>query len=118
MDNPSIEGLCQNVASSVTAVRQVFRSAVPVPQILDRFWRLQDNLYRLLEAMTDHPAKTAEALDKYPGLLKDVVDVLEFSSKLQTFRNIPAVREASESINNSLVEIQYLRQSRAMVASV
>jgi hypothetical protein len=88
-----------------------------VAEILDRFWGLQDNLSRLLEAITDYPAETMEALEKYPRLLTDVVDVLEFSAKLQTLRNIAAVRDAGESINTSLVEIQYLRQSRALTAS-
>lgn len=117
MDTSHIENLCQKVASSVSEVRKVFRSSLPVPEILDSYWSLQDNLSRLLEALTDHPEETAEALDSCPGLLKDVVDVLEFSSKLQTLKNIPAVREASESINDSLVEIQYLKQSRALTAS-
>lgn len=117
MDTSHIEDLCQNVASSVAQVRSVFRSSPAVPEILDRYWGLQDNLSRLLEALTDHPDKTAEAFDSCPGLLNDVVDVLEFSLKLETVNNIAAVREASESINDSLMEIQYLKQSRALTAS-
>ena len=118
MEIAKSERLCQNVASSVHDVRQAFRSATPVPKILDRFWRLQDDVYRLLEALTDSPVEAAETLRLYPSLLKDVVDVLEFTSKLQSFRNIPALREAGESINNSLLEIQYLKQSHAMAAAV
>jgi hypothetical protein len=117
MEITQIERLCQNVASSVSEVRKVFRSSLPVPEILNCFWGLQDNLSRLLEAITDDPAETVEALQRYPRLLTDVVDVLEFSAKLQTLRTIAAVREAGESINSSLVEIQYLRQSRALTAS-
>lgn len=117
MEIAQIERLCQNVSASVSQVRKVFRSSLPVADILDRFWGLQDNLSRLLEAMTDHPTETMEALDSYPGLLKDVVDVLEFSAKLQTLRNIPAVRGAGDSINSSLTDIQYLRQSHAVAAS-
>jgi hypothetical protein len=88
-----------------------------VADILDRYWRLQDNVSRLLEAMTDHPAETLAALEAHPGLLTEVVDLLEFSSKLQTLKNIAAVREAGESINSSLLEIEYLRQSRALTAT-
>ena len=117
MEDPNIERLCQNVASSVSDVRRIFRSSLPVPDILDRFWRLQDNLSRLLEAITDQTTETLGALEAHPGLLSDVVDVLEFSSKLQMLRNIAAVREAGESINSSLLEIQYLRQSRALTAT-
>lgn len=117
MATDQIEHVCQDVSSSITEVRKTFRSGLPVTDILDRFWRLQDNLSRLLEAITDHPKETTEILETHPRLLPDVVDVLEFSSKLQTLRNIPAVREAGESINNSLLEIQYVRQLRALVAS-
>ena len=118
METAELDSLCQNVAASVAEVRRVFRSAFPTPEILDRFWRLQDNLSRLLESITDYPMETTEALESHPGLLADVVDVLEFSSKLQSLRNVPAVREAKDSINSSLVEIQYLKQCKALAASV
>jgi NifB/MoaA-like Fe-S oxidoreductase len=117
MEIAQVERLCQNVASSVSEVRRIFRSPLPVADILDRFWGLQDNLSRLLEALTDQPAETLEALERHPALLTEVVDVLEFSAKLQTLKTIAAVREAGESINSSLVDIQYLRQARAMTAS-
>jgi hypothetical protein len=101
MEIAQLERLCQNVASSVCEVRTVFRSSLAVADILDRFWRLQDNLSRLLEAITDHPSETMEVLEAHPRLLTDVVDVLEFSAKLQNLNNIAAVREAGESINSS-----------------
>ena len=118
MDTSQIESICQNVADAVSEVRRVFRSTFPVPEILDRYWALQDNLSRLLEAMADYPIAAGEALEEFPNLLKDVVDVLAFSSKLQMLRNIPAVREAGETINNTLLEIQYLKQARVLTATV
>ena len=117
MDSSQIERLCQNVAFAVAAVRTVFRSSLPVPEVLNRYWALQDNLSRLLEAVTDQPSETLEVLEAHPGLLTDVVDVLEFSSKLQMLKGLAAVREAGESINNSLLEIQYLKQSHSLAAS-
>lgn len=117
METAEIDRLCENVASSVYEVRRIFRSPLPVPDILDRFWGLQDHLSRLLESLTDHPSETMQALDAHPRVLSDVVDVLEFSSKLQVLKNIPAVREAGENINSSLLDIQYLRQARALTAT-
>jgi hypothetical protein len=117
MEPSQIERVCEGVAAAVFEVRTVFRSAPPVSEILNRFWALQDQLSRLLEAITDHPLATMEVLDKHAGLLADVVDVLEFSSKLPSLRSIAAVRESGESINASLLEIQYMRQTRAMAAS-
>jgi len=117
METAQIEVLCENVAASVHQVRRIFRSPLPVPDILDRFWGLQDHLSRLLEALTDHPSETMQALEAHPRLLSDVVDVLEFSSKLQVLKNIPAVREAGENINSSLLDIQYLRQARALAVT-
>jgi len=96
----------------------VFRSSLPVTDILNRFWYLQDNLSRLLEAITDHPAETMGTLGQYPSLLSDVVDVLERSAMLPDLRTIAAVRDAGESITSLVGEIQYLRQSRALAASV
>lgn len=117
MDTAEIDRLCEKVESSVHEVRRIFRSPLPVPDILDRFWGLQDHLSRLLEALTDHPTETMDALEAHPRLLSDVVDVLEFSSRLQVLKNIPAVREAGDSINSSLLDIQYLRQARALTAT-
>jgi hypothetical protein len=108
MDTSQIESICQNVTASVAEVRRVFRSSLPVPEILDRYWALQDNLSRLLEAMADYPIAALDTLEAFPNLLKDVVDVLTLSSTLQMLKNIPAVREAGDSINNTLLEIQYL----------
>jgi hypothetical protein len=117
MITAEIERLCLHVEAAVLQVRGVFRSHTPVAEVLDRFWALQDHLSRLLEALTDHPAESLEVLEAHPKLLSDVVDVLEFSSKLQALKTIAAVRDASESINSSLMEIQYSRQSRALAAS-
>ena len=117
MDTCKVESICQNVADAVAEVRRIFRSSFSVPEILDRYWALQDNLSRLLEAITDYPTAAMEALDGWPNLLKDVVDVLAFSSKLQSLKSIPAVREAGEAINNTLLEIQYLRQARVLTAT-
>jgi hypothetical protein len=117
MKSSEIDRLCQNVATAVSEVRTVFRSSLPVAEILNRFWALQDHLSRLLEAISDYAGETVEVLENYPRLLSDVVDVLEFSSKLQTLRNIAAVKESAESINGSLLSIQYARQSRALIAS-
>ena len=117
MKTDRIERICEGVAFSVAQVRIVFCSSLPVTDILNRFWYLQDNLSRLLEAITDHPAQTLEVLESYPSLLGDVADVLERSSKLPSLRNIAAVREAGDSINSSLAKIQGLWQSRALAAS-
>lgn len=118
MKTDHIESVCEGVAFSVAQVRMVFHSALPVTEILNRFWYLQDNLSRLLEAVTDHPTETLEALETCPRLLADVADVLERSSKLANLRSIAAVREAGDSINSSLAEIQHLWESRAMAAAV
>jgi len=118
MKTDPIEHVCEGVASSVSQVRMVFHSSLAVTEILNRFWYLQDNLFRLLEVMTDHPDETMEVLERHPTLLADVVDVLERSSRFASLRGIAAVREAGESINSSLLEIQGLRHSRAMTAAV
>ncbi|HZS57326.1 MAG TPA: hypothetical protein VFA65_23200 [Bryobacteraceae bacterium] len=117
MEIAKIERLSQNVANSIAELRKVFHSSLPVPEILDRFWRLQDNLSQLVEAAADHPAETGEVLEQHPHLFTDVVDILDSSAKLQSIHTIAAVRGARESINSSLVEIQHLRQSRTLAAS-
>jgi hypothetical protein len=117
MQISEIECLCQELTVSVSEVRTLFRSSFPVAEILDRFWALQDNLSRLLEAISDYPAETLEVLESHPRLLTDVVDVLEFLSKLPDLRQIAAVRESAEAIKNSLLEIQCARQTRAVAAS-
>ena len=113
-----IETVHESLSASVVEARAVFRTSLPVPEILNRFWALQDNLYRLLEAIKDYPAETTHVLQRHPRLLDDVADVLERSGKTETLQNLAAVRESAESIHSSLFEIHQAQQARLMTASV
>lgn len=112
-----IEAVCESLTTSVAEARAVFGGSLPVSEILNRFWALQDNLSRLLEAVKDHPAETAQLLERYPGLLDNVADVLERSANVQTLSNLAAVRESAESIHSSLFEIHQARRARMVTAS-
>jgi hypothetical protein len=118
MRSTQIDAVCESLSASVAEARAVFRNSLPVPEILNRFWGLQDNLSRLLEAIKDHPTETMQSLERYPRVLDDVSDMLERSANVQTLRNLAAVRESAESINSSLFDIHQARHARVMTASV
>jgi hypothetical protein len=112
-----IEVVCESLSASVAEAKAVFRTSLPVPEVLNRFWTLQDNLYRLLEAIKDYPAETIRMMDRYPRLLNDIADVLTDSANIQSLRNLAAVRESADSMHSSLFEIHQARQARPMTAS-
>jgi hypothetical protein len=70
---------------------------------------LHDHLGRLQEVITDEPAH-ADALLRhmFPNLVRNVIDVLEFTSKLKLAKNEAVVR-ACQGINATLLEIVRLR---------
>ena len=118
MRSPRIEYLYESLSASVIQVTAVFRSSLPVPEILNRFWALQDNLSRLLEAIKDYPTETMRLLERHPDLLRDIANVLERSSDVQILSSLAPVRGSAESIHSSLSEIHEARQALMMAASV
>src|ERR1700756_4563679 len=76
-----VKALCAAVRDAISGVRSTFNSRSDVAEVLDRFWRLQDNLALLVEAVADRPHEAMEALSEHSAMpVQSVVDVLSFTS--------------------------------------
>lgn len=121
MDTASdVRKLCDDLSIAVEQVRMVFRTTTfDEFETLSRFWGLKDNVSRLVQAVSEQRDETLHLLrHQYASLLSDVLDVISFTAKLRVGK-IPAVATACQGINESLLTLQYLRQSSpaAMVAT-
>ena len=118
MTTADIERLCDDVARAVEQVRKGFRSKLDTPEVLDRFWCLQDQVNRLVESASDCPSQTFDVIkETHPRLIRNILDVLNFAEKTQ-FSSAPAITTSVLRIDRSLAKLEFLReQDKAMVAS-
>ncbi len=107
-----VRKLCDDVSIAIEQVRLVFRSTtLDEFETLTRFWSLKDNVCRLVQAVSDRRDETLELLRyEYASLISGVVDVIGFASKLRVGK-IPAIATACQGINESLIALEYLKQS-------
>jgi len=109
----SAKTLCEDVSKAVRELRSYLRSPAENFEILTRFWALQDHLSRLVQSVADHREETLEVLsEEYPTLLRDVIDVISFIPRLRTLSCIDGVSAACADINESLLELEYLKHSQ------
>ena len=118
MDQAAVEYICSSVARATARVRQVFRTRTDAPEILNRFWCVQDLLTRLLEMAFENPGDFFSVQQKaYPSLISDVVDVMSLAAKKQ-FAQMPAVSQACESTNELLIRLVSLKATRPVSATM
>ena len=118
MRTNEMEELCKNVENAVEQLRTGFRSKIDTPEMLDRFWCVQDHLARLVDSASDYQQDTFDILRRnHPRLIRNIIDVLSFTDRGQ-LRSLSAVNRATLAINGSLAALEYLREEgRAMAAT-
>ena len=116
MDRAAVQYLCHEASMATAKVRDVFRQRIARPDILDRFWSVQDHLARLVDAASDHPEKVFDVLNQeYSHLLRDIIDVLVFAASTRIAHNA-AVTASCESINELLMRLERLKPLQAGAA--
>lgn len=116
MDMIDIDRLCNNVADAVERVRTAFLSEIDISEMLDRYWCLQDQVYRLVESASDHREETFDILErKHSRLIQDIVDSLR-STEMHLKRS-SAVSSASLAISRSLSTLDQLGQQSSVLAA-
>ena len=115
----TIDGLCRDIPAVVEGVRSSFHPETAKRVALDKYWLLQDLLYRLVGTLSDDSQMRAAALlkERCPNLVSDVIDLLAFTSLLQLGSNA-AVKGACEKINEHLIELADLLYPKTFAASV
>ncbi len=113
-----VRQLCAAVTEAMSDVRSTFTARTEVADVLDRFWRLQDQLSLLVEAVSDRPEEARELLKEGHSIpIQSIVDILGFTSKLKIGK-LAAVAESCSKINDALWKLEaLLGESRTLVAT-
>jgi hypothetical protein len=108
MQKESTRELCQHVEAALSGVRQTIRGIHTEGIVLDAFWKLQDSLVRLVEALDDSRSESLDILSQdNPRLVSRTVDVLQLAERSRVTKN-SGVKTACEEINQSLLSLAQL----------
>jgi hypothetical protein len=117
MANPEANKLCAATVRVASSLRVSVAFRANLPELLDQFWRLQDTVAQLVELANDSPREVFQALRRdYPELVREVVGALEVPAK-RPLANIAAISKSCAAINDSLLELEYLKHGRPVAAS-
>src|SRR5947209_14041269 len=106
-----------NVFSAVQHVRGVISFRTQTEDVLQAFWRLQDQTHRLLAHVLDGDVDSSVLNRNSPNLVPTIVDALDQARKSAIFQ-IAAVYQACSAINESLLELQRIKyEKRALPGS-
>ena len=109
-----VDHLREGVEQAVNQIHELFRGYPERAETLDRFWRLQDLLYRLSDAINNSSATAVQ----YQGLTRKIVDVLRSTEVFSLSCSIPAVKCSCASINATLLGMEHEKeQGRAAVVA-
>src|SRR5215471_11390566 len=78
---------------------------------LDAFWCLQDHVHQLVAYIRDHPREITTLRETHPDLAGTVVEVLSRVHK-SPFYQKAAVKQACTTINESLIELQWIKDKK------
>jgi hypothetical protein len=100
-----ISHLCGCVSEAVSVLSHTVSSPRGPGECLDALWGLQDQLHRLVDALSDFPHEAGEFMEEhYSELLQRIRDVMNFVSKTEIYKNTVILRSC-KSIDESLAEI-------------
>ena len=110
MSSPAPVTICNDVKHAVLGGGLSIQSGSEVSQVLDAFWRLQDQIHRLVASASDSPSEIfSELRTGCPRLIQDIIALLDFTAKVH-FRHIAAIERSCTAINDSLMELEHLKQ--------
>jgi hypothetical protein len=111
MSSTDIEDLLANVSAAAEKVQSSLISLDEAPEILVRFWWLQDLLERLVEAVADHHDNAVPLLHKHFDRLKTQIEAITSTAPEYKAGKIPAVVRSCQIIYGSLTHIERLGQA-------
>jgi len=109
IENQTAE-LCTAANLSVAKMRGILPLRMDTTEVLNQFGSLRDTLVRLIEIASNGPLEVLEAWrEGYPRLVPDTISALETASR-RNLTTVASVRDSCASINDSLLELEYLKQ--------
>ena len=110
----STRELGQDVEAALLEVREIIRGIHTQGIVLDAFWKLQDSLMRLMEAVNDSGLESLNTLSQHhQGLVSRIVQTLQFT-KLSRYAKNSGVEAACERINQSLLSLAQLGHAKSV----
>lgn len=115
MNEVTAEQICHSVAEASGRAREVLLIRVDTEEVLDRFWCVQDQLARFLDAASTAPEEffNVQQLSQ-PGLISDVSDLVDSAVRKERVNRIAAVNQCCGSIGALLVKIARLKASASV----
>lgn len=115
----NVESLCRTLSRSISSVRNALHSR-PIPEVLDRFWNIQDHLNRLVDLASVCSEVVFWSMEEdFPTLLDDVRDLLASASRGAVAHNT-AAHACCRTINQLLTKLESYRlpsEAKALTAS-
>ena len=117
MLNSALHEHCLAVENALQRVDDVLTSPATTGETLNRFWGLQDQLYRLVDIASDEYDEAGEVLrTEHPRLLSDAHQLLSAVRELQLARNT-AIATACATARQHVLRLEDIAQSRAVAAT-
>jgi hypothetical protein len=93
------------LANANRRLQTSIRTRAEIQELLDRFWAVQDELGRFLQAADKTPWLTTQV----PGLSSAIFNEIRSVSSLKSSR-VAAIQNACESINQLLIRLEKLKE--------
>jgi len=106
-----LDSIVGNVLSAVQQVQYVISFRTRTEDVLQAFWRLQDQTHRLLAHIVDEDVDCSVLSRSSPNLVPAIVDALAHARKSAIIR-IAAVNQACDAINEFLLELQRIKYGK------
>ena len=106
-----LDPIVGNVPSAVQQVRRVISFGTQTEDVLQAFWRLQDQTHRLLAHVLDGDVDSSVLNRNSQNLIPTIVDALGKARKSAIFQ-IAAVYQACSAINESLLELHRIKHEK------
>lgn len=103
--------LCTASRIAAVQLRSALYARSRTPELLNAFGGMQDQIHRLIAHLRDHPGELLDFRLYGLGVIRSAVGVLSITRKEPVYR-LPAVREACARINESLIELEYLKERK------
>ena len=110
-DVDKLDPIVGSVLRAVQQVRHVMLCRTRTEDVLQAFWCLQDQTYRLLACVVDGEVDYSVLSRNSPNLVPTIVDALGQAAK-SAIVQIAAVHQACIAINQSLLQLQRIKYER------
>jgi hypothetical protein len=106
----AMEQTCDLISLALAEIRKGIRARLQPAEFLDSFWRLQDNLARIVDAASDNPTETLRYLkSKHSAFSRNIIAVLSILTNGCWTRN-SGIKASCDAVNEMLIKLEQLKE--------